>query len=181
MAGPPDSEVSPAEAAFHAGAQYVYSASYSKGYEDGWARGWQEALTEGCASETTGTRHKPLNRLDPVEQRGQEDVPREALELSEEWAKIFADGAARRAAAVAAEEQAEARQEAVISGVAIDLGGRAEAQRQREAKQLYGERASEILAANAALDAQFADASSRTCAPLWPAVSLADLVGMDRG
>jgi hypothetical protein len=170
--------VKPADAAFRAGARYVYCEAYSKGYEDGWARAWAEAFNQVADDFTVA--------VDSEERSGGPDLPCEeddqcgAVELSDEWAEIFAAGSARRAAAIRQAESESTRQCGVIIPRTVDLGGGADEQRNRYEEILYGERALELRNLNASLDAAFSAASSRTNAPVWPAVSLADVVGIGR-
>jgi hypothetical protein len=170
--------VQPADAAFRAGARYVYCEAYSRGYEDGWARAWVEALNQVPTDITVAVAGDEWSCGPDL--RYEEDDQGGALELSEEWVKIFAAGSARRAAAMRQAESESAGHGDVIAVRTVDLGGGADERRNRYAVELYGQRAAEVRNVNASLDAEFSAASSRTHAPLWPAVSLADVVGIGR-
>lgn len=161
-----------AEAAARAAALYVWNGSHEKGAKAGWSAGWAAAIaeiTEEAAQHGAREDHNPADsaRIEEDEVSSPRD---EIYELNPEWAALFVDGAARRAA----ERRADALDRTKRSRVALDLGGAAEAARINEAKNLYGDNAKRLLETEAEMLATFDERVANAKAGLWPVLSIRD-------
>lgn len=158
--------LSVADAASRAAAAYVWNGSHQKGLEAGWAAGWAAAMTEMSEGPTPDERKLDVPK--PLEEELDPSSNDENYELDSEWAALFVNGAARRAA----ERRADNIENAKRRRVALDLGGAAEAARIHDAKKMYGEDATRLLETEAGLLATFDELVARSKASLWPVLSI---------
>lgn len=168
----PPTPVSAAEAARLAGAQYVWRAAYRQGAEAGWAAGWAAASggARGGGGEHESERGLAHAAADDV-----------AFELHPGWARRFAEGERRRDAAARRAGDGEGGPGVEGHGEsALELGGKREFERRVRAVAMYGDCASDVLAAEAEVEAGFQAAMAATSAPEWPSVSLRDSAAPER-
>lgn len=176
------------QAALQAGADHVWTQSYQQGGEEGWASGWAAGwqaaglqaiktatdAQEGLAQAVVDNRAKDQ----ATEQAAEMAAPETRLEMTEEWAAIFKEGAdararkqARRPGDRGSENCNQERKHPVIDSMhTIALGGRSDARRHARAHELYGEAADAILQMEAQLDAGLQAVVARSAANLWPVV-----------
>lgn len=208
------------EAGLRAGAKYVREASYNKGlqrgWDAGWADGWKAALKDRQATnsgarvqlpkthdrdyifneytrEDTTDSHDNIESVSP--EQGEEGPC--VLQLNDDWARLFAQGARKRragdrhqsdGAGVDTNDDDQSDQEMggnSAHGVAgrkqglggLDLGGVRKRQRTDEIQRLYGTNkehggngTKQITAIETRLDSRFQQQITQTSAVPWPYV-----------
>lgn len=172
-----DGTLTPIQAATQAAAQYVYQSAHKKGIEAGWNAGWED-IRAGLSMDAKAADTCSVSAVD--DHAGFCGEEESKLQLDPAWAALFSEGAARRKREARKEREvcdsvvssAEERQGQPRGGALVDLGGIEDQERRKRAVELYGERAEEVLTADAAMEARFTEASVSASAPLWPAVSL---------
>lgn len=218
MAGDGNNAVSVLEAGLRAGAKYVLEASYKKGlqrgWDAGWADGWEAAIKNKQATSTALCMQLPQthDRDDISNEHTQEnttdnhdinETPEEGeegpcvLQLNDDWARLFAQGAHKRrtrdrhksdGADVDTNDNAQSDQDMdgnSANGVpgrkqglgGLDLGGVRKRQRTDEIQRLYGtdkehedNGTKQIAAIETRLDSRFQQQITQTSAVPWPYV-----------
>jgi hypothetical protein len=179
--------LTPAEAASHAAANYVYTASHKQGFADGWAAGWAAAVAEAGAKVSGGSEalgdcvaggvkeDSEGDKARVFNEHGEEGNCNVRYELDGIWAAYFAASEAAREEAVAVAAAAERKRD---NNNKVDLGGAAASSREAWSMRCYGVRgAREILEFEAKEEERFTQSISEVSSPLWPVVAVGDVSG----